>query len=271
MLRLDSLAERFGEVLHTRQTAGFLVRLSSYAPRLSIPLHCHEHAYFSYILRGGLHEWSGATEHRYVAGSVHFHPAHDPHQARTGPEGLVTVSIGAHGPMAHRLLAGVTSRSTPSPELTVLASRCVAALREDDDVAALLIESHALEMVASMVRQHRRRDGGIAPRWVSELCDHLRARFAERFSLQDLAAVARVHPVHVVRGFRRHVGVTPGAYLRTLRIDAARRALLASDEPISGIAFAVGFSSQAHLTRVFTRSVGLAPGAYRRLHRGRRN
>jgi len=269
MLRLESLAERFGEVLHTRQTSGFLVRLSSYPPKLSIPLHCHAHAYFSYILRGGLLEWRGAVEHRYEAGSLHFHPANDPHKAMTGPDGLVTVSIGANGQTAHRLLAGVTPRPALSPHIAVLASRCFAALREDDDVAALLIESHALEMVASMLRQQRRRDGGTAPRWVSELCGYLRERSADRVSLQDLATVARVHPVHVVRGFRRHVGMTPGAYLRSLRIDAARQALLATDEPISGIALAVGFSSQAHLTRVFSRSVGFAPAAYRRLYGGR--
>ena len=64
----------------------------------------------------------------------------------------------------------------------------------------------------------------------------------------------------------KRAGLTPGAYLRSLRLEAARRALLETDRPLTEIAFDAGFFDQAHFTRAFRRAIGLPPAAFRRLH-----
>ena len=86
----------------------------------------------------------------------------------------------------------------------------------------------------------------------------------------ELAALAEVHPVSVVRAFRRHTGLTPGAYVRRLRLEAAARALLAGGEPIAQVALEAGFASQAHFTRAFSAHFGRPPGAFRRERGGPR-
>jgi AraC family transcriptional regulator len=78
-----------------------------------------------------------------------------------------------------------------------------------------------------------------------------------------IAAAAGIHPVHLARVFRRHCGYTLGDYVRKLRVDFAARQLLATDEPLAGIAFAAGFSDQSHFTKVFKRQTGMTPADFR--------
>jgi AraC family transcriptional regulator len=43
--------------------------------------------------------------------------------------------------------------------------------------------------------------------------------------------------------------------------------MLETDEALSQIAFACGFSDQAHLSRIFRRTQGISPARWRRLRR----
>ena len=54
----------------------------------------------------------------------------------------------------------------------------------------------------------------------------------------------------------------PHAYLRHLRLAAARR-LLALGEAPAAVAAATGFVDQAHLTRRFKGAYGITPGRFR--------
>ena len=73
----------------------------------------------------------------------------------------------------------------------------------------------------------------------------------------------------MARVFRQHCGVTLGEYVRKLRVDFAARQLISTDEPLTGIAFAAGFSDQSHFTRTFKRQTGMTPDAFRRNSRSR--
>lgn len=97
--------------------------------------------------------------------------------------------------------------------------------------------------------------------------EHLERHYARGVTLAELAELAGVHRVHLVRGFRRGVGLTPGAFQRRLRLEHARRALEGSSRPIADIALDAGFASQSHLTRWFQRTWGLPPQAWRRARR----
>lgn len=62
---------------------------------------------------------------------------------------------------------------------------------------------------------------------------------------------------------RRVFGLTTGQWLIKLRIDAARRQLEATDQPIAAIALNVGYADQSAFTRQFRRATGLTPRDYR--------
>lgn len=59
--------------------------------------------------------------------------------------------------------------------------------------------------------------------------------------------------------FARSIGETPGAYYLRLRLNAARRLVLDTAEPMADIAARTGFGSAASFSRAFSRAFGNAP------------
>jgi AraC family transcriptional regulator len=131
----------------------------------------------------------------------------------------------------------------------------------EDRLAALCIESLALELIAEISRTGA--PGPERPRWLDRALEYVQAHFRGIFTLAQMAEAAEVHPVHLARGFRRQQGMTVGDYVRSLRIDWACRELVATDRPIVDIAVDAGFCDHSHMTRVFRRHTGLTPSEFR--------
>jgi transcriptional regulator GlxA family with amidase domain len=83
--------------------------------------------------------------------------------------------------------------------------------------------------------------------------------------LAALAARAGLSPRHLARLFRQEIGMTPSAWMETVRIDAARRLLESGDRP-KQVAAACGFNDIDTFRRAFVRRVGVTPAGYRRHH-----
>lgn len=64
--------------------------------------------------------------------------------------------------------------------------------------------------------------------------------------------------------FLKSIGETPGAYYLRLRLNAARRLVLDTTEPMADIAARTGFSSAAAFSRSFSRAFGRPPVRLRR-------
>lgn len=91
------------------------------------------------------------------------------------------------------------------------------------------------------------------------------ARAADGIRVADLADAAGYSPHHFGRLFSASMGVSPAQYVGALRIDAAKRALLARPDPVVDIAMEVGFESLSSFARRFRESVGVPPAALRHL------
>jgi len=93
--------------------------------------------------------------------------------------------------------------------------------------------------------------------------DAIHARYAEPLRLDQLAREAALSPFHFLRIFRSAFGETPHQYLTRVRIEAAKRLLLA-DAPVTDVCFEVGFQSLGSFSALFARRVGAPPSAFRR-------
>ncbi|HWQ12765.1 MAG TPA: AraC family transcriptional regulator [Roseiflexaceae bacterium] len=91
----------------------------------------------------------------------------------------------------------------------------------------------------------------------------LEEQHAEGVPLDELARHVGLSPFHLLRVFKREMGITPHAYLTHVRVRHARR-LLAAGLPPADAALRTGFADQSHLTRAFKRIVGVPPGQYAR-------
>ncbi|HEY1013267.1 MAG TPA: AraC family transcriptional regulator, partial [Herpetosiphonaceae bacterium] len=97
--------------------------------------------------------------------------------------------------------------------------------------------------------------------------DYARALFDAPLSLDELAGVAGLSPNHLLRAFRQAFGQTPHQYLTGLRLDRARQLLRETDDPVTEICLAVGFSSLGSFSWLFRRAAGEPPLRYRRRFR----
>lgn len=96
---------------------------------------------------------------------------------------------------------------------------------------------------------------------VEQARNYIDARFAENFGLGDLSRLTNVSPFHLVRVFKKAVGVSPLFYRNQRRLVTARR-LLAEGHPTIQVALDLGYSDQSHFTRHFQRIVGVSPHCY---------
>lgn len=149
------------------------------------------------------------------------------------------------------------------------------------DLALALVEEDlgaevARRAAAQLVMYFRRgggqaqfsRHGVGAPAGRSALQDVQRwvaARPAEPHAVEALAARAGMSPRHFARLFRGETGLTPAAYVETVRLEAARRLLEGAMSPKQA-AGACGFATVDAFRRAFARRVGVSPAEYRRRH-----
>lgn len=136
----------------------------------------------------------------------------------------------------------------------------------------LMSETLLLEALAALVARHAswaiaQRDPAAARveiRHVRELID---ARYAEDLSVTELARAAGLSPYHLMRQFRRQIGLPIHAYQIQQRVEASKR-LLASGLPVVEVALDVGFADQSHFSKRFKDLVGTSPAAYQHCLRG---
>ena len=101
------------------------------------------------------------------------------------------------------------------------------------------------------------------PPLVQAAIEDIRANYAGLYGVEELSERLGVSKSHLVRTFTAAVGVPPGRYLTTVRIEAAMRLLLHREYTLDVIASLCGFSGANYLCRVFKKKTGQSPAQWR--------
>lgn len=96
-------------------------------------------------------------------------------------------------------------------------------------------------------------------RWVS-------GNLAEDHSVACLAERMQLSPRHFARLFRAEVGITPAAWVESIRVAAAREKLDTGRWAPKQVAADCGFTNADHLRRAFVQHLGVTPAEYRKRH-----
>lgn len=102
--------------------------------------------------------------------------------------------------------------------------------------------------------------------WDPRLAQAIRLMEAHLDRPLTVSAIARrcgVTARTLETAFAKAIGETPGAYYLRLRLNAARRLVLDTAEPMAGIAARTGFSSASAFSRAFSRSFAKPPSRMR--------
>jgi transcriptional regulator GlxA family with amidase domain len=147
-----------------------------------------------------------------------------------------------------------------------------------DLALALVEEDHGRDLALAVARVlvlFLKRSGGQA-----QFSVHLRAQFSGVPAIQraqewchahldgdlqvrDLSKIAGMSERSFVRRFHQETGETPGNYVMSARVEAARVFLAETVLPLKAVAGRCGFGSVAAMRRAFMARLGVAPRQYR--------
>jgi AraC-like DNA-binding protein len=94
--------------------------------------------------------------------------------------------------------------------------------------------------------------------------DFLASHFNDRVSLANAAACAGMSPYHFHRLFAETFGETPHEFVTRLRIDHAKKLLMAGNHSVTDICLEAGYESLGSFSSRFHALTGLSPVAFRR-------
>lgn len=269
-MEFSSLVNRYYNILQERRVGDLFLRKTEYAPGNWCTPHVHENPRFVFVLRGKFVEKYTKKERFCQPFTCIFRPPLEEH-SEVYEKGVACLSVDISpiwlGRLAEYSVKLDKSHNLRNKSVNNLINRISDELLVDDGVSSLAIDALLTEIAVETYRNtsnstpHKQEK---SPRWLNVTVEYIHEHFLLNPTLNELAVVSNVHPVHLARVFRETYQCTIAEYVRRLRIEAARRMLAGSDLTLAQIAVETGFTDQSHFTKVFKRLTNKTPADFRK-------
>jgi AraC family transcriptional regulator len=255
----------YGSTAKAVSVSGFRFTEKAYELSAPLPQHSHELAHFCFVIEGSYTENIGSRSDERLPSTLIFYPPDvthaESHHSR-GRHFLIELEGWRSESMRNysALLSDPCALNVGSTNW--LAARIYREFRNMDELSKMALEGLTLELLVETSRRAKI-DERRPPVWLTKATEILRDSFSNPPCLDYIADEIGIHPVHLARVFRQFHHCTMSEYVRHLRIDYARRRMIASNDPLVEIALAAGFADQTHFSRSFKRVTGMTPTEFR--------
>jgi AraC family transcriptional regulator of arabinose operon len=148
--------------------------------------------------------------------------------------------------------------------------RQLIALKDDNSPYKDDLRSNRLEEVLIRAREYSAaRDRPLGDKRIQSACDYMQTHLAEGFSVDDIAAACHLSTSRLAHIFKEQMGVSPKSWGNNMRLQQARKLLLANNDSINHIARQVGYEDPSQFTKYFKRNMGCSPREFRQSLRAR--
>ena len=159
-----------------------------------------------------------------------------------------------------------------SPETDTMVRSLSALMRveaenEGDGTAAIM--SSLCEVLLAMVLRTTSTGGPVL--WtaagdpgIAELVERIVAEPGHDWTIESLAAIARMSRATLMRRFRESTGATVGAFVARARLLAASELLRTGEQNVAAVAAESGYRSESAFSRAFRDATGMTPARFRR-------
>ncbi|EQB18929.1 helix-turn-helix transcriptional regulator [Novosphingobium lindaniclasticum] len=166
-------------------------------------------------------------------------------------------------PLAERLLHQAEGVIEKDPVLARQYIRQISALLGSQDEATAAVQEETSSDPAGVSTKSQFARGGLASWQLRVTKDHIQRHLADSILIRDLAALTRLSASHFCRAFKATTGETPHRHIIRCRLERAQTLMLTTEENLSQVACACGFTDHAHLTRLFRQHFGATPFLWR--------
>lgn len=255
----------FGTGSVRRESAGFLLDcLQPTVPERELRRHTHEEAHFVMLLAGRYITSARGGAAECAVGTLIYNPPGTTHRDRfRGLDGrFFTLSV----PNSAIALCDGLGADGGARQLGHRSRRFAYALVQESEHwdrhdSAHVAEAVATELLADAITPQ---PAAFAPPGWLRLAREWLDDSGGPADISSVAAACGVHPVHLARVFRQHVGCAPAEYARRARLRRAMAMLRDPRLALADIAMRCGYADQSHFNRQFVRAFGVAPSMYRR-------
>jgi AraC-like DNA-binding protein len=109
--------------------------------------------------------------------------------------------------------------------------------------------------------------GSDSQRLARKAMAYIHEHYAAQITREELARHVNASDGHLARCFRQETGLAPMAYLNRYRVRQAQARLAGTQQSVTAIALACGFSDVNYFSRVFHQETSMTPLAYRKQSR----
>lgn len=221
---------------------------------LSYPLHNHISVFtIGLVIKGSLSVTIGQTSHLYCNGQTFIIPPYLPHSINAA-DSYTLLSLCIREELFCRC----------NYDMQILKACVNKALRSVAVANKLswqqLVQlTDCLDSLSGKAELFRHNTGD---QFINNLKQRLERAPENKFSINDMAQATCTSKYHLIRCFKRAVGLTPHQFQLQNRIRKAQR-LLSSADTITKAALTAGFCDQSHFIKHFEKYTGLTPTDYK--------
>lgn len=121
----------------------------------------------------------------------------------------------------------------------------------------LISDSNKLNLILPQFNNHRDEK-------INEIQDWINNHSSGLITIHGLAKQFNFSERNLKRRFSQATGISINKYVQEVRIDKAKKQLLATDKTVSEISVDVGYENSSFFSRLFKKSTGLTPAKWRK-------
>lgn len=106
-------------------------------------------------------------------------------------------------------------------------------------------------------------EGGI-PRIIQEAIFYIHENYTKKLEVNDICRYFDISPQHMIRLFKKSLGMTPLQYINQLRITRAKDLFRNTFISVKEAAYALGFENPFHFSSLFKKMEGISPSEFKR-------